>query len=331
MMSLSDKKTDKPAVKEGWVPLDISSIEIVGEEEFQRIERGKPDFSIFKTMYEDPGISQSDIFRRLYEPEMEPESQSQDFSENGFKPMFEYPAGEVLPEPHVLAESESESGADGFKGEVSPAELSLLVEQARKDGFDGGFQTGRKDGYDKGFAEGLADGEKEGREKGESQGYEAGFERGENESRTAGDEKARALISSLETILLKAEGTWEQMVKRYEGKMISLVSSIAEKVVMARVSIDKGVVRESIIHALELLPEPEEIVLNVSEEDYEYIETIKEDFFQSVKSLTSISVVSNPGVTQGGCRIESSTARVETDMESRLQAVFNAVVAEGAR
>jgi len=330
MMYLSDKKTDKPAVKEGWVPLDISSIEIVDKEEFQRIERGKPDFSIFKTMYDDPGISESDLFKLLYEPEKEPESQETSF-ENAFKPMFEDVKGEAGPEPHALDESELESGADGFKGEVSPAELSLLVEQARKDGFDGGFETGRKDGYDKGFAEGVADGEKEGREKGERQGYEAGFERGENESRTAGDEKARVLISSLETILLKTEGTWEQMVKRYEGKMISLVSRIAEKVVMARVSIDKGVVRESIIHALELLPEPEEIVLNVSEEDYEYIETIKEDFFQSVKSLVSISVVSNPGVTQGGCRIESSTARVETDIESRLQAVFNAVVAEGAR
>ena len=201
--------------------------------------------------------------------------------------------------------------------------MTKPLSREKKQGYDQGFQQGLEQGLQQGLEQGI--------EQGEKQGYEAGFAKGEAEAKAIQDEKAKLLIASLETILLKTEGTWDELVKRYEGKMISLIGRIAEKVVQARVKIDKGVVRQSIIHALELLPEPEEIVLQVSEEDYEYIDMIKEDFFENIKSLTSISVVANAGITRGGCRIESATARVETDVESRLQAVFDAVLAQGEK
>jgi flagellar assembly protein FliH len=330
MMSLSDKKTGQPKDKDGWKPLDISSVEAVGEEDTRRIAKGKPDFSLFKVLYDEPGMSKADLFKRLYELDGDPEKK--DLSqEERFAPLYDDGGKGAEPEPHVPAEPEPGIIEDSFEADARDAELDQVAEQARKEGYDQGFERGRKDGYDKGFDQGGAEGEQQGREKGEQEGYAAGAEQGEKKARELGDEQARELISSLETILIKTEGTWENLVKRYEGKMIALVSRIAEKVVQAKVEIDKGIVRESIVSALEFLPEPEEIVLHVSEEDYEYIEMIKEEFFGKIKSLSSISIVANSGVNRGGCKIESATARVETDVETRLQAVFDAIVAQGDR
>ncbi len=329
-MSLSDKKTDKPAKPDGWKPFDISSFEAVGEEETRRTAKGKPDFSLFKVLYDEPGMSEADLFKRLYELDGDSEEKALS-QEERFAPLYDDGGKADEPEHHVPVESEPGIVEDSFEADAREAELDQIAEQARTQGYDQGFEQGQKDGYDKGFAQGLAEGEQQGREKGEQEGYAAGAEQGEKEARELGDEQARELISSLETILIKTEGTWENLVKRYEGKMISLVSRIAEKVVQAKVEIDKGVVRESIISALELLPEPEEVVLHVSEEDYEYIEMIKEEFFGRIKSLASISVVANSGVNRGGCKIESATARIETDVETRLQAVFDAIVAQGDR
>ncbi|MCP4114775.1 MAG: hypothetical protein GY737_05095 [Desulfobacteraceae bacterium] len=327
---MSDKKTDHPTEREGWTPLDITSVEVVGEEESRRAEKGKPDFSLFKVLYDEPGMAEGDLFKRLCELDGEPEKKVLS-REDRFAPLFDESGKEAEPEAHVPAEPEPGMTEEALEADARDAELDRIAEQARKEGYDQGFEKGRKDGYDQGVEQGLKEGEEQGLEKGQQEGYEAGAEQGKKEARELGDQQAAELLSSLETILVKTEGTWENLVKRYEGKMISLVSRIAEKVVQAKVKTDKGVVRDSIISALEQLPEPEEIVLHVSEEDYEYIEMIKEEFFERVKSLASISVVANSGVNRGGCRIESATARIETDVETRLQAVFDAIAAQGDR
>ncbi len=96
-------------------------------------------------------------------------------------------------------------------------------------------------------------------------------------------------------------------------------------------------VREDAVEILNLLeqtlktPVPaEEVVLSVSQDDYEYIEMIKDEFFETVDSLTSISVRSDPSLKRGICKIETITASISSDVESRLEAVFEATKTTGA-
>jgi flagellar assembly protein FliH len=187
-----------------------------------------------------------------------------------------------------------------------------------KEGFDAGFGKGKALGYDQGHAEGLALGEKK--------GYDAGFKKGESEAEKRVQERSRAVIASLEKLMATMDSHWQDLVRDHEEQILSLISRIAEKVVLATVELDRDVVRRSILSALDTLPEPREIVLNVSPEDYEYIDTIKEDFFDTVKSLTRISVISNASVSRGGCTVETPDARVRTDVASRLEAVVESML-----
>lgn len=322
--------------------LDIASLENVGADDFRAKKKSDPDFLLFKTLYDAPEMTVKELFKPFHGTVEEPDSEAIPPGDQ-FKPL-DTDGGQrdipdtVLPgaaEPEVPdppgrsfgalpdppSDSPPDSPPDSPEDPTAAPDFFAMIEQAKKEGYDRGFELGQKEGYDQGVEQGLAEGE--------TQGYPKGFERGETEAKALQEEKSQALIASLETILLKTEGTWEELAKRYEGKMIALIARIAEKVVQARVKLDKGVVRASIIHALGQLPEPEEIVLQVADEDYEYIDMIKEDFFEKVKSLTSVSVVANSGVKRGGCKIESRTARVETDVESRLQAVLDAILEQG--
>jgi len=96
-------------------------------------------------------------------------------------------------------------------------------------------------------------------------------------------------------------------------------------------------VREDAVEILNLLeqtlktPVPaEEVVLSVSQDDYEYIEMTKDEFFETVDSLTSISVRSDPSLKRGNCKIETITASISSNVESRLEAIFEAAKAAGA-
>ena len=122
-----------------------------------------------------------------------------------------------------------------------------------------------------------------------------------------------------------ADQTLDLLVEKYEKKIISLIQQIAEKAVMAQVAIDDEIVRNMILDALKALVQPEEVILSVSLDDYEYIEMIKDEFFDQIDSLESVSVRSDPSIARGGCKIETITASVSADPESRLEAIFEAI------
>jgi len=125
-----------------------------------------------------------------------------------------------------------------------------------EDGFKDGQEKGAQEGYDAGF------------QKGEQEGYDAGFQKGEEDGKLVSDAKALEIITSLEDILQKAEHSWQNSVKTHEAKLLSLICRITEKIVFARVELDEGIVKGSILSALATMPEPEEIILNISVQNH---------------------------------------------------------------
>ena len=101
---------------------------------------------------------------------------------------------------------------------------------------------------------------------------------------------------------------------------------IAEKVVLGRVDLDHDMVKRSILNAFETIPEPAEVTLNINPDDYEYIELMKEDIFRQMNEIKNISVVSDPAVSRGGCKIETRSGNVDASLESRLDAVKDSIL-----
>ncbi|MEA1968746.1 MAG: FliH/SctL family protein [Thermodesulfobacteriota bacterium] len=326
--------------EDAWQPLDpLSFSQYEKEGPLKNGKNREPDYNLFKLLYENSVSGEPDIFKPMYEPESSSGSVDAD---KEFKRLFsdsKKESGAVAEKKDIKESGDSESQP----GRVEPAdiedagqdepvidkEFAAGFEQGKQEGFDAGFEQGKKEGFELGKEEGFEQGKEEGYEHGEKTGEKQGYEQGEKEAKADGDAKAVEIIASLEDIFVKTENSWKEFVKRYENEIISLICKISEKVVFAKVEIDETLVRESIFHALEKLPEPEEITLHVSFDDYEYVEMIKEDFFEKIETLTTVSVVSNPGIKRCGCRIETSKADVETDIESSLNAVFSSITKAG--
>jgi len=372
MMSLFDRNKQNTTIFDDWKPIDLDSIQHIDDEKFlKKKKKDKPDYNLFKLIYEDSRISDQDSFKFFYEPDVNI-TDSQSDTSHEFKELFQEDDKNVNAtdedkfrftedsdmgdETKFSKGTDIKSGMNGIKASGLPDESGGDMSDHIK--FDSGVNTGTdngpgqdlrqnpkndtdpdfgmesgRNGYEKGFEQGFEKGKEDGliqgRAEGEKQGYAEGFAKGENEAKKTCDAKAVEILSSLEDILLKADDAWKELVKKYENQIISLVCRIAEKVVLARVKIDNNIVKQSIFRAMEKMPEPEEISLHISPDDYEYIEMIKDEFFDKVKGLTSVSIVSDPSVTGGGCRIESSKGKIETSIESRLEAVLSSIVKAG--
>ncbi|MCP3900334.1 MAG: hypothetical protein GY707_11550, partial [Desulfobacteraceae bacterium] len=256
--------------KDDFKPINLSSLENHDEEKVNYDKGLEPDWDKFKAFYKKIKSDQNeeDLFKGLFELKKEKKKKE--------KPVFEQ-FGEEKSEKNEIREDEIEPGTivsdseedikeveheskDENKNELikessedkeSEAEPVLTPEQE----YEQELENSKQEGYSKGFEQGK----KEGHEQGLETGYKEGYEKGEAEISKEIEEKIKEKEEEFKEMLLKLDNTYQELANRYEEKIISLICSIAEKVVLARVEIDDEIVKETVMDALLALPEPEDI------------------------------------------------------------------------
>lgn len=307
--------------------MDLNSLETFNKEIINKNAETEPDLTRFKLLFEAPKFEEQEsyvfeavyhetrkreeiVFKPLIEPRKKKENTWKKENDPSSSDHENTLTDKVIEEPE---ETPEEKGyRDGFEKGLEDG-----LAKGKQEGYEKGFQKGEAQGFQKGEAAG----EIKGREKGYQEGYEEGKAKGEEEAR----QKAAGTLDMLNESLTMADRTLDLLVDKYEVRIISLIQQIAKKAVMAQLKINDGIVRNLILDALKTLVNPEEVVLSISEEDYDYIEMIKEEFFDEIESLKSISVVSDPSVKKGGCRIDTGTASISSDPDSRLEAIFESI------
>ena len=322
-MSLSDIE------KNEFKPIDIATLDSFDDELSNKSDEVKPDLERFKMLFDSSELKEDEpiSFEALYSFDKEVKAEP-------FEPLIKGTGRDRLKAP----------GEDGFpeitdqEGAVQEAEPEIsMEEQAFEQGHAKGFQQGLvageekgnvkgyEEGYQKGEPEGFEKGEKEGFVKGEADGFDKGFQEGRKKAEAEIQKEAAQILDPLKDTLDTADHMLEDLVEKYETQILSLIFKISQKAVMASLNVDDEIVRHTILDALKSLVAPEEIVLNVASEDYEYIEMIKDEFFEAVGSLKRVAVKSDPLINRGGCKIETATASISTDPESKLSAVHDAI------
>jgi len=319
-MSLSNQEDE-------FKPIDLNSLEVYNKEIINKTGSSEPDFNRFKLLFEKSKFEEEEPyeFEAVYH-----ETRKQE--EIVFKPMIEPRNTKEKIRGKENHQAERENGL-ASTGKVIQEPEETSEEKGYREGFEKGFEEGvlkgaaqgREQGFQKGEGKGFEKGEQAGAIKGYEKGYEDGYKEGDAKGVEETRQKAVGILTTLGESLNMADQTLDLLVEKYETRIISLIQQIAKKAVMAQLKINDGIVKSMILDALRELVNPEDVVLSISEEDYEYIEMIKEDFFDEIDSLKSISVKSDPSVKRGGCRIETSTASISSDPESRLDAIFDAI------
>lgn len=156
--------------------------------------------------------------------------------------------------------------------------------------------------------------------------YEEGFSKGEAEGYDAGLKAAAEKTEKLANLINEVETLWRNLLKSSEQKIIELIAMISEKVVYGSVAVDNAIITRAILDVFEKIPDPVNATITVNPADYDYIEVVKDDFFEEIKGLKQVSIVSDQLIEPGGCRIETSAGEVDTSIEERLEAVKRSVI-----
>ncbi len=156
--------------------------------------------------------------------------------------------------------------------------------------------------------------------------HDQGFEEGKKEGYKEGQKQAGEDLDKLKKILNDVENLWKDHVSANEKEIINMILKISEKVIQGKIESDNEIVKFSILHAFEQMPETNEVTISVNPADYEFIDVIQEDFFKTIEGLKQISIVSDSAVDRGGCKIESKRGEVNSSIEARINAVKQSVI-----
>lgn len=312
--------------------MEIQSLEQLDAESSYHKRKLDPDFDRFKLLFDEPKFKEDEPvdFKAMYDFKKEMEDVV-------FTPLIEIDEDrggkkeQIIPEEGLSVDSDEASLPE--EPELTPEEMGFAqgFEKGLEQGIEQGKARGHEEGFKAGETQGLIKGEDEGLKTGYEKGFEHGLEQGTAKGESQTKEKAVEFLTGLEESLKTADHLLDMLVDRYEADIISLIQQIAKKTILARIEMDDEIVRPMILEALKTLVQPEEITLSVSLEDYEYIEMIKDEFFEQIDSLSRVSVRSDPSLHKGDFNIETNTGQISSDIESKLDAVFEAIKTAGRR
>ena len=156
----------------------------------------------------------------------------------------------------------------------------------------------------------------------EQEAYEKSFAQGEKDGFEFGEKKAIKVIENIEKLFNEMVSLKHDISKQYEKEIIDLIFAIVEKIVHHEVKSKESVIKNAIFEALELAVEKSKVVFNVNPDDYDYVEKLRPELFNQNKGLKSIVVTSDPGVSRGGCYLETPYGNIDATIESKLKKIY---------
>ncbi|TAN70394.1 MAG: flagellar assembly protein FliH [Methylobacter sp.] len=197
----------------------------------------------------------------------------------------------VEPEPEPPRESETVE----LEEEPTPILTVDEIEAMQKQAYDEAFAQGKMHGFQQGFDEGS------------KKGYEDNLHLLQSQ--------AAILVSLLESL----SEPFKLLDEEVEKELVKLVIGIATQIIRREIKLDPRQIIAVVQEAVKVLPlASQKISLKLHPEDAELVRSV----LALDEMSPSWSIVEDPVITRGGCRVDTEISHVDATVEHRLAAVI---------
>ncbi|HOV27375.1 MAG TPA: FliH/SctL family protein [Pseudobacteroides sp.] len=147
-----------------------------------------------------------------------------------------------------------------------------------------------------------------------------GFEEGYNEVKKQYED----LLVEAESIKEHARVEYKEVLESIESDAVNIVLDITRKVLGMEISTNKEVILSLIKQAFEKCSSKENVVLKVSNEDYEYVCANKDVIMGQVEGIGELDIKKDSSLKAGGCIVETPYGTIDAGMETKFKKIENA-------
>jgi flagellar assembly protein FliH len=117
-----------------------------------------------------------------------------------------------------------------------------------------------------------------------------------------------------------------KLVEYNESHFIGLIYQICKRLTLRELASDRQIVVDLIHQAVLSAQEEEDVVVRLSEADFQAIRDLTGRFGKELEVLNTVKFESSPEIAQGGCRVETNFGEVDARTETRLARLWDALV-----
>lgn len=176
------------------------------------------------------------------------------------------------------------------------------------------FEAKASEGYAAGYADGLAKG---------------ALDAKANHRRELEKEVATRMATAMPTLerlaglLAEARDQWQG---QWERIGLELVCAIAEKVVKEAVSRPSDSARKNLATCLALVGRVPKVTIRVHPRDLETLELERDSLIAHTRAIGGVQWLSDPGLSPGGCRIETEFGAIDADIDTQLARIKDELI-----
>jgi flagellar assembly protein FliH len=155
------------------------------------------------------------------------------------------------------------------------------------------------------------------------EGYELGLDEG---LKKAYQEKNSELISKLdefESLMERLTQIKKDLEIHNESHLVRLIYHMVERVSLRHVELDNNILVDVMRQSLSLAQDEENVVVQVSKSQFEFIEDLKKQTAREFDFLRKITLEPNENITAGGCIVQTNYGEVDSRTEQRLEKLWN--------
>lgn len=141
-----------------------------------------------------------------------------------------------------------------------------------------------------------------------------------------------ALLHTIEAFHKACQGVHSlhrTVLDHSRGEMINLVIALSSKVLGRELEVRRDVIAATLQKVLDNAIESDEFIITINPEDHAAAEEKVPDLIASVRGLEHIVFKFDPGISRGGCHLESKICSVDATIETQLDAARDFLEANG--
>jgi len=159
----------------------------------------------------------------------------------------------------------------------------------------------------------------------QQQAYDEAFQKGHAEGVAAGEQTIRQRAARYDELLRALSKPFDQLDESVEKQLVELAIAMVKQLFRREIKINPthviGVVRESV----QLLPiASRNVQVHLHPDDASLVR----ESLSPAEGEPAWSIVEDPLITHGGCRITTDNSQIDATAEARLQAVINNILGD---
>jgi flagellar assembly protein FliH len=158
--------------------------------------------------------------------------------------------------------------------------------------------------------------------------YQEGFNQGKIDGSEETAKRLESIADNLTRLLSEMDCSKEEMLKGEEQYVKQLVMTIAQKVILHEISINKDAIKKAVKETLKYVSDKSLVHIKVNPEDLEHLATYKQDFLTCVKDLKNLDLIGDEEIAPGGFLIETGFETIDGRIEQKLDTISKIVEEE---